>query len=68
MTVVIRTGTTQTIVAACLAALMGCSIASLGYLIYRNRSRAKELLFAFASFELILITEICLETWVRPRA
>jgi hypothetical protein len=46
---------------------MGCSLASLGYLIYRNRSRAKEILFAFASFELILITEICLETWVRPR-
>jgi hypothetical protein len=50
-------------VAAVIAALMGCVLVLLTWMIYRNRAKARELLMSFLSFEGILAVEIGLDIW-----
>ena len=53
----------QLILAACLAAVIVIFLGALGYLIHKNRERAKEMLISFLSFEGRLLGEVCLEIW-----
>jgi hypothetical protein len=63
--IVVESDSKEIIVAACLASVLVLTLGLLGYLVYRNKERAKEILLSFLNFEGLLIAELCMEAWVR---
>jgi hypothetical protein len=63
--IVVESDSKEIIVAACLASVLVLTLGLLGYLVYRNKERAKEILLSFLNFEGLLIVELCMEAWVR---
>jgi hypothetical protein len=61
--IVVESDSKEIIVAACLASVLVLTLGLLGYLVYRNKERAKEILLSFLNFEGFLIVELCLEAW-----
>ena len=53
----------QLILAGCLASVLLLAAGALGYLLYKNRGKASELLISFLSFEGLLLVETLLEVW-----
>jgi hypothetical protein len=53
----------QLILAGCLASVLLLAAGALGYLLYKNRGKASELLISFLSFEGLLLVEMLLEVW-----
>jgi hypothetical protein len=39
------------------------AIAGIGFLAWKNRDRAKEMIFSLLSYEGVLTGELCVETW-----
>jgi hypothetical protein len=62
-TITVTSDLTQTIVAGCLASVFAVSLVVLAWVVYKNKARAKQVLVSMAKFELLLVVEICLETW-----
>ena len=57
----------QLILAGCLASVLLLAAGALGYLLYKNRGKASELLISFLSFEGMLLVETLLEVWGNAR-
>jgi hypothetical protein len=65
MMIVVESDSKELIVAACVASVLVLTLGLLGYLVHRNKERAKEILLSFLNFEGLLIAELCMEAWVR---
>jgi hypothetical protein len=63
--ILVESDSKEIIVAASLASVLVLTLGLLGYLVYRNKERAKEILLSFLHFEGLLIVELCMEAWVR---
>jgi len=64
--ITVTSDTKQIVLASCLVALLVLSAAVFGFMLYRNRARAKEFLRSMFSLELFVVVEMCAELWVRP--
>jgi hypothetical protein len=55
----VHLGGQQVVIAGSLAGVVGFTFAVLGYVVYKNRERARDVLISFLSFELGLVCEAC---------
>jgi hypothetical protein len=63
LTVTVASDRTQMIVAGSIAGAAILAIAVIGFLAWKNRDRAKEMIFSLLSYEGLLTGELCVETW-----
>jgi hypothetical protein len=64
--ITVTSDTKQIVLASCLVALLVLSAAVFGFMLHRNRARAREFLRSIFSLELFVVVEMCAELWVRP--
>jgi hypothetical protein len=63
LTVTVASDRTQMIVVGSIAGAAILAIAGIGFLAWKNRDRAKEMIFSLLSYEGVLTGELCFETW-----
>jgi hypothetical protein len=63
LTVTVASDRTQMIVAGSIAGAAILAIGAIGFLAWKNRDRAMEMIFSLVSYEGILTCELCFETW-----
>ena len=63
LTVTVASDRTQMIVAGSIAGAAILAIGAIGFLAWKNRDRAKEMIFSLLSYEGVLTGELCVETW-----
>jgi hypothetical protein len=63
LTVTVASDRTQMIVVGSIAGAAILAIAVIGFLAWKNRDRAKEMIFSLLSYEGVLTGELCFETW-----
>jgi hypothetical protein len=61
--VTVASDTAQLIVAGCIAGAAILVLVTVGFLVWKNRHRALELIFSLLSYEGVLTGELCLEVW-----
>jgi hypothetical protein len=64
--ITVTSDTKQIVLASCLVALLVLCAAAFGFMLHRNRARAREFLRSMFSLELFVVVEMCAELWVRP--
>jgi hypothetical protein len=64
--ITVTSDTKQIVLASCLVALLVLSASVFGFMLHRNRARAREFLRSIFSLELFVVVEMCAELWVRP--
>jgi hypothetical protein len=64
--ITVKSDTKQIVLASCLVALLVLCAAAFGFMLHRNRARAREFLRSMFSLELFVVVEMCAELWVRP--
>jgi hypothetical protein len=62
-TVTVASDRMQLIVAGSIGGAAILVLAVLGFLVWKNKSQAKELIFSLLSYEGILTGELCIEAW-----
>jgi hypothetical protein len=67
LTVTVTSDKTQMIVIGCIAGAAIVVLAVLAFLVWKNRDRAKELVFSLLSYEGLLTGEVCIEAWYARR-
>jgi hypothetical protein len=67
LTVTVASDQTQMIVIGCIAGAAILVLAVLAFLLWKNRDRAKELIFSLLSYEGLLTAEVCIEAWYARR-
>jgi hypothetical protein len=63
LTVTVESDRTQMIVAGSIAGAAILALAVIGFLAWKNREQAKEVIFSLISYEGVLTGNLCFETW-----